>query len=338
MNEADRPRTTREVTHLRVVKGSATDDRLAPFGPVEEALSRLAETGVAVLIRGERGTGKEIAAREIHGRCRTRRPFIKVNCAAPAAVLEAELFGCERGAGAAQHRPGKLEFANGGTLFLDEVLALPLPLQHRLLQVLEHGGFTRAGARERVRVRIRILAATAGDVERAVAAGEFREELFFRLNVVSLTLPPLRQRRGEVLELARFFLRQAATHYNRAEVVLGRQSVRLLPGYPWPGNIREVRQRMRALAAGGDERELQRELRPGRPARGGPPRIELPALPLAGSLKEIGRQAADAAERALIYRTLQLTRWNRREAAGILRVSYKALLYKIKKAEFSGAP
>jgi DNA-binding NtrC family response regulator len=330
-----------EARHLRVVKGSATDGRQAPFGCADDALSRLADTGVAVLIRGEKGTGKEVAAREIHARSRNRRAFIKVTCSAPAQVLEAELFGCERGAGGAQHRPGKLEFANGGTLFLDEILDLPSALQLRLLQVLEHGGFSRLGARDRVRVRVRVLAASAGDIERAVAEKRFLETLFFRLNVVSLTLPPLRQRRDEIADLARFFLRQFAAHYNRPEVVPGRQTLRLLHTYDWPGNVHELRQRMRGLATGGSEADLQRDLRVASSARGARPghRTEAadasPALP--GGLKEIGRQAADAAERALIYRTLQLTRWNRREAATILRVSYKALLYKIKKAELAGA-
>jgi two-component system response regulator AtoC len=344
MSDADSRRRAAEPPappRLRIVGGAAANGQVAPFGPADEALTRLADAGVPVLIRGERGTGKELAARVIHARSSRRaRPFVKVACGAPPQLLEAELFGCERGVGGAAHpRPGRLEFASGGTLFLDEILDLPAPLQQRLHQVLEDRGFVRPGAHDAVHLNLRVVASTSGDAERAVAAGRFLEALVFRLNVVSLTLPPLRQRRTELPDLARFFLRQHAARFNRPEVVLSRETLRLLLAYPWPGNVHELGQRMQDVVIAGDDQALAADLAAwrarARRVRGAS--LEAESRPAAVSLKAIGPDAADAAERALICRTQPRKRWNRREAAVLLRVSYKALLYKIKKAELAGA-
>jgi two-component system, NtrC family, response regulator AtoC len=328
---------------------------------VHDLIARVADTDVTVLIRGESGTGKELVARAVHaGSGRRDRTFVKVNCAAlPSELLESELFGFERGAftGAIQHRPGKFEFAHQGTMFLDEISEMRPPLQAKLLQVLQDGEFARLGGQRDVQVDVRIVAATNCDLELAVADGQFREDLFFRLNVVCITLPPLRQRRDEIAELTRLFLRRYAEHYNKPRLALSPDTLRLFAAYHWPGNVRELENLIkRAVVLGSDEsvrRELDEAIA-GRTLRAGPipvlqakpaaaidaapaPPAPIAPAPLGGSLKEIARHAAREAERGLIYATLQQTRWNRREAAEILGISYKALLYKIKEAELDKA-
>jgi two-component system response regulator AtoC len=329
---------------------------------VRDLIGRVADTDVTVLVRGESGTGKELVARAIHAASTRRdRAFVKVNCAAlPSELLESELFGFERGAftGAIQHKPGKFEFANQGTMFLDEISEMHAALQSKLLQVLQDGEFARLGGRHDVHVDVRVLAATNRDLEVAVADGQFREDLYFRLNVVCITLPPLRQRRDEIPALTRHFLDEYAEHYNKPRLELANDTLRLFGEYDWPGNVRELENlAKRAVILGSDE-SIRRELADaiaGRRRQPGPiPALQTaapdasptPATPVnapaaavlaptlpKGSLKEIARHAARGAERELILRTLQQTRWNRREAAEILGISYKALLYKIKEAE-----
>ncbi len=288
-----------------------------------------------------------------------------MNCAAlPTELLESELFGFERGAftGAMQQKPGKFEFAHEGTMFLDEISEMHTPLQSKLLQVLQDGEFARLGGREDVHVDVRIVAATNRDLEVAVADGHFREDLFFRLNVVCITLPPLRQRRDEIPVLTERFLRQYAEHYNKPPITLSADTARLFGAYDWPGNVRELENLLKRAVVLGSDESIRCELADTLAGRTPPPSA-IPALqprpevehhapaiaraaPVdlaaastvpAGSLKDIARHAAREAERALIYRTLQQTRWNRREAAEILGVSYKALLYKIKEAELDKA-
>jgi two-component system response regulator AtoC len=347
---------------------------------VRDLITRVADTDVTVLIRGESGTGKELVARAIHAASpRQDKPFVKVNCAAlPSELLESELFGFERGAftGAIQHKPGKFEFANHGTMFLDEISEMQPPLQSKLLQVLQDGEFSRLGGRNDVHVDVRIVAATNRDLETAVGEGQFREDLFFRLNVVCITLPPLRQRRDEIPELTRLFLSQFAEHYNKPPLALASDTLRLFQEYEWPGNVRELENLIKRTVILGSDASIRRELAEALSARRfmpGPipalqpravaaavasvpvpppvaapadtirvaPDLSAPAAgvggTLCGSLKDIARQAAREAERELIFRTLQQTRWNRREAAEILGISYKALLYKIKEAELDKA-
>jgi transcriptional regulator with PAS, ATPase and Fis domain len=330
---------------------------------VRELIRRVADTDVTVLIRGESGTGKELVARAVHAASPRRdRPFVKVNCAAlPAELLESELFGFERGAftGAIHHKPGKFEFANHGTMFLDEISEMTPALQSKLLQVLQDGEFARLGGRQDVRVDVRVVAATNRDLENAVADGRFREDLFFRLNVVCVTLPPLRQRRDEIPALTQHFLRRYAEHYNKAPLALATDTLRLFAEFDWPGNVRELENLIKRMVIIGTDAPIRREVADAIAARSmqvGPiPVLQheapeyaavaapLPSSPLppprvfSGSLKDIGRSAAREAERALISRTLQQTRWNRREAAEILGISYKALLYKIKDAELDRA-
>jgi two-component system response regulator AtoC len=335
---------------------------------VRQLIDRVADTDATVLIAGESGTGKGLVARDIHAASpRRERPFVKVNCAAlPSELLESELFGFERGAftGAVQHRPGKFEFAHQGTMFLDEISELTLGLQSKLLQVLQDGEFARLGGREDVHVDVRVVAATNQDLERSVGERTFREDLFFRLNVVCITLPPLRQRRDEIPLLTDLFLRQYATHYNKPRLNVAPETLQVFADYDWPGNVRELENVVkRMVILGGDAQVVQDllDMMAGRKAMLGPiaaleprparpePRPapvpaaapvvapELPCAPACGSLKEIARNAAREAEREIIYRTLQQTRWNRREAADLLGVSYKALLYKIKEADLDRA-
>jgi len=334
--------TTRD-SHARRPCGAllGTGDRMRE---VRDLIGRVADTDVTVLILGESGTGKELVARAIHAASpRCERMFMKVNCAAlPAELLESELFGFDRGAftGAIQHKPGKFEFANHGTMFLDEITEMSPPLQPKLLQVLEAGEFARLGGRQDVRVDVRVVAATNRNLELAVADGHFREDLFFRLNVVCIALPPLRQRRDEIPALTQHFLEYYAERYHKPAPALAHDTLRMFGAYDWPGNVRELESLIKRMVILGTPYEpdmgpvpaIAPALAPDvAPAPVLPP--VPPIVPCTASLKDIGRTAAREAERELIYRTLEQTRWNRRAAAEILGVSYKALLYKIKEAD-----
>jgi two-component system response regulator AtoC len=287
-----------------------------------------------------------------------------VNCAAlPAELLEAELFGFERGAftGAIECKPGKFELAQDGTMFLDEIGDLSLPLQAKLLQVLQGGEFSRLGGSRDVHVNVRIVAATNKNLEQAVASGQFREDLFFRLNVVCIEMPPLRERREEIPLLCDYFLTKYSARYNKPYADLSPDTMRLLVAYDWPGNIRELENLIKRTVVLGPGSEIPKEVmhatamaarrqvsgaearqpfvsRAGAPASPSTPDLAAPAdagpasPPDEGgcSLKDISRIAARRAERALIFKMLQQTRWNRKETAEALGISYKALLYKIK--------
>ena len=326
---------------------------------VKELIDRVADTDVTVLIRGESGTGKELVARALAASSPRRdKPFVKVNCAAlPTELLESELFGFERGAftGAVQHKPGKFEFANSGTLFLDEIGDMPVVLQSKLLQVLQDGEFARLGGKRDVRVDVRVLAATNRDLDRAVAEGQFREDLYFRLNVVCITMPPRRDRRDEIPVLADHFLKKFSVLYRKRCIELSPETRRLLMEYDWPGNVRELENLIKRAVVLGSDAAISQEIaraqmvasRQSALASQQPPVVKRPA-PVAAppppatapppepdeqgsySLKDISRSAAREAERELILRMLQQTRWNRKETAAMLGISYKALLYKIK--------
>jgi two-component system response regulator AtoC len=236
----------------------------AQMREVRELIDRVADTDVTVLIRGESGTGKELVARAVHEASpRRERTFVKVNCAAlPAELLESELFGFERGAftGAIQHKPGKFEFANHGTMFLDEISEMGAPLQSKLLQVLQDGEFARLGGRQDVKVDVRVVAATNRDLEGAVADGQFREDLFFRLNVVCITLPPLRQRRDEIPRLTQFFLAHYSEHYNKPPIAMATDTLRLFAEHEWPGNVRELENLVKRMVILGTDTAIRREL------------------------------------------------------------------------------
>ena len=325
---------------------------------VHDLIERIADTDVTVLIRGESGTGKELVARALFASSSRRdKPFVKVNCAAlPTELLESELFGYERGAftGAIQHKPGKFEFAHQGTLFLDEIGDLPLALQAKLLQVLQDGEFARLGGKRDVRVDVRVIAATNRNLDRAVADGQFREDLYFRLNVVCVNLPPLRDRRQEIPALTDHFLKKYSVLYRKRCIELSPDTRRQLMEYEWPGNVRELENLIKRAVVLGSDAAIGKEIaraqafshrpagfmaRPPAPAAVQPPPAAAPPPPAppaadgesgSYSLKDISRTAAREAERELILKMLQQTRWNRKETAAMLGISYKALLYKIK--------
>ena len=385
VNAIKQRQLSQEVATLREqLKGQSAHTMLfgnsQAMAEVREMIERVSDTDVTVLIRGESGTGKELVARALHDRSlRQDKPFVKVNCAAlPSELLESELFGFEKGAftGAIQQKPGKFEFANHGTMFLDEIGDMSIALQAKLLQVLQDGDFSRLGGKADVHVDVRLITATNVDLEAAVADGRFREDLYFRLNVVTISLPPLRERREEIPILTDYFLKKYSVQYNKPVSAISRTLAGHFFQYHWPGNVRQLENLIKRMVVLGTEEPILRELQqpaspivfrpappapfvprpaatPSQPAAPPPPAVAvprssshagpaqastappaLPASPAASngsiSLKDIARTAAREAERELILRMLTRTRWNRKEAAEILGISYKALLYKIK--------
>ncbi|MFQ5789741.1 MAG: sigma-54 interaction domain-containing protein [Acidobacteriota bacterium] len=309
---------------------------------IKRIIEQAADTSATILIRGESGVGKEIVARAIHAAsARHERPFIKVNCAAlPAELLESELFGHEKGAftGAYRRKLGKFEFAAKGTIFLDEIGELPLGLQAKLLHVVQDLEFSRIGGREMIRVDVRVLASTNRNLEAALSNGEFREDLYYRLNVVEIHIPPLRERKEEIPILASSFLDRFNQEYRR-NVALRPEMNRLFTEYTWPGNIRELENLIRRLAVLGNGRQIHEELLTRlRAAKAKPltPRnpVEESVSPslhaeVTMGLKGIAHRAALEAERKALSEVLDRVRWNRAQAARLLQVSYKTLLNKI---------
>jgi len=305
---------------------------------IRGVIGQVAETDVTVLIQGESGTGKEVVARTLHEASpRARQPFVKVNCAAlPEQLLESELFGYERGAftGASSRKPGKFEVAGAGTIFLDEIGEMSPALQAKLLQVLQDASFSRLGGNEEIRAEARVLCATHRRLEEMVADGSFREDLFYRLNVVNIAIPPLRERRDELEALVTLFLERYSLQYERAKPVLSESFQQALARYPFPGNVRELENMIKQIVVLGNEdavlRRLQGSQQPQDAQRLADVIQELEAAAGQLPLREVGRRAALEAERQVISWTLQRTHWNRKEAARLLGVSYKTLLQKIR--------
>ncbi len=299
---------------------------------IRNTLKLISGADVTVLISGETGTGKDVAARLIHRRsARYAHPFVKVNCAAlPRDLLESELFGHERGAftGAHELKIGKFELANHGTIFLDEIGDLHPDLQGKLLNVLQDGQFSRVGGRTTLKVHVRVLAATNQDLERNVAAGTFREDLFYRLNVIQIAVPPLRERLEEIPGLAQYFVRRYCQLFLREPFALAPETLQRLMQLRYRGNVRELENIIKRMIVLDDPFLLKNGLATAPPDRA----AETPATSPVISLKEIGRRAAQNAERALILQMLERTRWNRLRAAKQLNISYRALLYKMKEA------
>jgi len=305
-----------------------------------QIIREAARVDVTVLVTGETGSGKDLVARAIH-HCSARRawPFVKVNCAAmPRELLESELFGYERGAftGAHKLKIGKFEAAHRGTIFLDEIGDLHPALQAKLLHVLQDGEFSRIGAKSTLSVDVRILAATNQDLERAVAEGRFREDLYYRLNVVHVLVPPLRERAAEIPLLASYFVERYAKLYRRDGFTIPPSVMERLTHHRYPGNVRELENLIKRMIVLDDPFMARIPLpdasRSGRSHASSALAPE-PALTTQDlSLKEIGRRASQAAEREAIGKTLEQTGWNRVRAARALRISYRALLYKIKQA------
>ena len=318
---------------------------------VKEIIEQVADTDITVLVRGESGTGKEVVARALFQLGNRRsRPFVKVNCAAlPSELLESELFGFEKGAftGAQKRKLGKFEYANQGTIFLDEISEMAPPLQAKLLQVLQDGEFSRLGGESDVRVDARIIAATNRNLEEAVRKGEFREDLYYRLNVVTIHIPPLRERIDAVPLLVEHFLRMYNEQYNKSVEKLSDETMQVLMDYHWPGNVRELENMIKRMVVLGNESTVLQEIAQREPVTRAPAHgtddaegvvddLDLVALGVDFAnggeldLKAISKRASQIAEKKVIERVLAQTRWNRKEAAERLQISYKALLYKMK--------
>jgi two-component system response regulator AtoC len=311
---------------------------------IRDIIEQVADTDITVLVRGDSGTGKELVARTLFQLSGRRdKPFVKVNCAAlPSELLESELFGFEKGAftGAQKRKLGKFEYANHGTIFLDEISEMHPALQAKLLQVLQDGEFSRLGGDGDVRVDTRIIAATNRNLEEAVGDGSFREDLYYRLNVVTVHMPPLRDRLDAIPLLVDHFLKKNNEQYRKSVKHLSPETMEIFLGYHWPGNVRELENMVRRMVVLGNETAVLEEIAergvesPEQEESRGV--LDLEALGADFSngegmdLKAISRRAAQLAEKRVIERVLQQTRWNRKEAAARLQISYKALLYKMK--------
>ncbi|MEW5977951.1 MAG: sigma 54-interacting transcriptional regulator [Acidobacteriota bacterium] len=301
---------------------------------VERIINQVAGADITVLIRGESGTGKELVAREIFQRSfRRDKPFVKVNCAAiPAGLLESELFGYEKGSftGAISRKPGKFEFANHGTIFLDEISEMHPSLQAKLLHVLQDNEFSRLGGDEDVSVDVRVITATNRQIEKELQNGNFREDLYYRINVVSIHLPPLRERKEDVIDLSNHFLKKYSALFDKRCTPLSDATLSYFLTYDWPGNVRELENLIKKIVVLQNEELAVRELGLSPGLSGGVEQKMAEGVGGRISLKKAGKLAAQEAEKKLILKTLLETRWNRKKAAELLDISYKALLYKIK--------
>jgi len=291
----------------------------------------VANVDIPVLMLGESGTGKEVVSRLIHRYSpRAHRTFLKVNCAAvPADLLESELFGYEPGAftGATHSKPGKFELCNKGTILLDEIGEMPPQLQAKLLHVLQDQQFSRLGSRNIIKVDVRIIAATNIDIPKAIAEKKLREDLYYRLNGFTITVPPLRDRREEIGLLLRHFMSQVAESYGRQPITISPRLLDACERYTWPGNLRELGNFVKRFLILGEEEMAINELQSGGPLASGGANASSPNQ---DGLKGLVRNVKDEAEIEAISRALEQTNWNRKKAAAVLKISYKALLYKIR--------
>jgi len=299
---------------------------------IRQKVDRAAGLNVPILILGESGTGKEVLARFIHQQSPWRNgPFIKVNCPAiPGTLIESELFGYQKGAftGANSAKPGRMEMAQGGTLFLDEIAELDASLQAKLLHVLQDGHFMRIGDHEEKRLDARVVCATNRNLSREIETGAFRSDLFYRINVIALTLPSLRDRRADIPYLAEYLREQFNRRFQREAPPLSKETLHLLQQRDWPGNIRELENCIARYVALGSEETFfpdQVESHPAHVVYDSTPDGNIP-------LKHIAQQVTRNMERDVILKVLQANHWNRRKAAEVLKISYRALLYKVRQA------
>ncbi|HET7213379.1 MAG TPA: sigma 54-interacting transcriptional regulator [Terriglobia bacterium] len=302
-------------------------------------IRQIAEFDIPVLLLGESGTGKGIVANMIHElSCRAPERFMKINCAAlPSELLESELFGYEAGAftGAAKAKAGKFEACHRGTIFLDEIAEMPIGLQAKLLHVLQDGEFSRLGSYTPSQVDVRVIAATNTRISQAIAAGTFRRDLYYRLNVYTICLPPLRERREDIPALLEHFIDHWSEQIDRPPLPVSRTLLGACMEYPWPGNIRELENFVRRYLIIGDENQALGQLQQDVTAYASSP---VPAASPAasapkagpGDLKEEVRRLKEGAEKMAITRALSLTGGNRTEAARLLHISVRALQYKIR--------
>ena len=319
-------------------RGSAVPPENIIFGrspamqAVRQKIEKIASSGVPILILGDNGTGKGLLAAFIHEfSASPETPFIKVNCAAiPGALLESELFGYEKGAftGAHAMKPGRVELADGGTLFLDGIDEIDMSLQAKLLQLLQDGQFTRIGGQEDRRVRIRVICATNRHLLDEIRAGRFRQDLFYRINVVSIEMPKLTERLEDLRDLVAHFLQSHTMRHKLPAKPISHAVMVLLERHPWPGNIRELENLIERYVILGSEEAVSSELLNWEHSH------VSPEMQASGQihLKKVTRQAVHDLERKIILNVLEANRWNRKRTASALKISYRALLYKIRRA------
>jgi transcriptional regulator with PAS, ATPase and Fis domain len=319
---------------------------------IREVINHVADTGLNTVIYGESGVGKEVIAQNLYQKSsRNGKPFIRVNCAAlPDGLLESELFGYEKGAftGADRRTRGKFELAHKGVLMLDEIGDMSLPLQAKLLHVLQGGEFAPLGSEKEVKTDTWVIAATNHELEKDIEDGKFREDLYYRLNIIKIHIKPLRERPEDIPHLIDYYLQEYSLLFNRDDIVQpGPRVIEALKAYHWPGNVRELQNILKRMLVLGDAEKILNELQ-GRAkvsegtggnamsAGMGPDFSRL--LDLNGrdasdinsfSLKKIRKSAIDRIEREVIAHVLEKTDWNRSKATKILKISYKTLLYKI---------
>ena len=306
---------------------------------INQTLPRIAEANIPVLLLGESGVGKDVIARTIHQKSELcDKPFVKVNCAAmPVELVDSELFGHRKGAftGAYTHRQGKFEFADTGTLFLDEISEFTPATQAKLLQVLQDGKFTRLGTNHETHVNVRVIAATNRKLEEEIQKGHFREDLYYRLNVVNIEIPPLRERCQDIPLLCQHFLTKFAPLYNSSITHLPPELEQLFLSYHWPGNVRELENVIKRYVVLQDSDSIQIELGSETTLNRLDCLKDVTEAALRNTegqldLKQIRKQTVAAVERDVIERTLRSTHWNKWKAAQQLRVNYKTLLARIK--------
>jgi two-component system, NtrC family, response regulator AtoC len=305
--------------------------RSAAMQPIRQMVNKVLGTDLPVLIQGENGTGKGLLAQYIHSRSKfASGACIKVNCAAiPGSLLESELFGYEKGAFTDAHtsKPGYVEMAGNGTLFLDEISDLDLSLQAKTLQLLQDGQYSRIGDTQERHVNTRVICATNRKLEDEIAAGRFRQDLFYRVNVVTINLLPLRERREDIPGLANYFLEQFNVRFEREAPPFPQEVLEALTRKEWRGNIRELENIVARYAIMGALDGVVAEPHLKRPAN--PAKLSVDG---SVSLKHIAKQAVREMESNVILQVLRENKWNRRKAAHALNISYRALIYKIQEA------
>ena len=299
---------------------------------VRHQVERIKGSNVPVLIQGESGTGKEVVATFLHHHSPWGEgPLVKISCPSiPSTLMETELFGYEKGAftGADGSKPGRVEMAHRGTLFLDEIGELDLGLQAKLLQFLQDGQFSRIGARQDTRVELRVVCATNRRLDKEIQAGAFRRDLFYRINVVAMQLPPLRERREDIPGLVEYFLETQSAAFRCKVSWPSARLMQRFETYAWPGNIRQLENLIKRYVLLGNEEAVSVDLvdEPGNPLD--------PEISNKGpiSLKKLTEQAVLELERRVILKALQANRWNRKDAARVLNISYRSLLSKMRQA------
>ena len=317
---------------LSVLPDALVFGHSAVMRSVRQKVEKVAGANVPVLIQGESGTGKEVIARLIHARSPwASGPFVKVNCPAiPGTLVESELFGYQKGAftGASGTKPGRVEMAQHGTLFLDEIAELELGLQAKLLQLLQDGQFCPVGGQEDKQIDARVVCATNRNLEDEIRKGTFRQDLYYRINVVSIHMPALRERAADIPLICDSLRKMYSERFERPTRPLSARKVEMLQRYHWPGNIRELENLIKRYIILGSEDVITLESTEGSTVSSDSDGVTSDML----SLKKVTREAMRELEGKIIVKALQAHNWNRRRAASALEISYRALLYKLKEA------